>query len=124
MKRFLTLIVVLGIAGGSWFYISYRFFGRETEQPKPMVVTTTKLKEAKKPCTCCPERIEQIRERVRQRREAHEVWARGMLKLYGAIEGMKRIQARDPWMAKRIQRTLDSEKRLGLAPVVSQSLSQ
>lgn len=124
MKTLLALIVLLGIAGGSWFYISHRVFGREADPSKPMVVTTTKLKETKKPCTCCPEQIEQIRERVRKKREARELWARGMLKLYGAAEGMERIQAKDPWLAKRMQLMLDKEKQLDFAPVISQPLSQ
>ena len=124
MKRFLAPIVLIGIAGGAWFYISHGLFEKKTDQSKPMMVTTTKLHEAKKPCTCCSKQIEQVRERVRQRRETHEVWARGMLRLYGTAEGMKRIQAKDPWLVKRIQQTLDKEKRLGLPSVVSQLLSQ
>ncbi len=124
MKKLFTLIVLLGIAGGSWFYISHGLFGRETDQSKPTVATTIKLTKTKKPCASCPEGIEQIRERVRQKRETRELWARGMLRLYGAAEGMKQIQAKDLWLAKRIQRTLDREKQLGLAPVISNSPSQ
>lgn len=110
MKTFFVLIIVLGIIGGSWFYISNELAGRKINQPKLTVAAPTKLVEAKKSCSCCSERLEQIRKRVLQKRKSRELWARGMLTLYSTDEGIKRIAVKDSRLAERIQQRLEKEK--------------
>ncbi len=43
---------------------------------------------------------------------------------YGYEEGMKRIAAKDPGLAKQIQQILEQEKQPNLALAVAQSSSQ
>ena len=72
----------------------------------------------KKKCACCREKLAQSRKIAKQR------WAQEMLASYGYEEGMKRIAAKDPGLAKRIQEIFDREKYPNLAPAVAQSSVQ
>ena len=123
MKTFLGLIIVLGIIGGSWFYISNELAGRKINQPELTVAASTKLVEAKEPCSCCSERLEQIRKRVLRKRKSRELWAQGMLTLYSTDEAIKRIAAKDSRLATRTQQRLERDKG-NLSTVISQRNSK
>ena len=78
----------------------------------------------KKKCLCCREKLAQSRKVAKQRRQARKAWAREMFANYGYEEGMKRIAAKDPGLAKQIQQILDREKQFNPVPVIAQSSSQ
>ena len=77
----------------------------------------------KKTCACCREKLESSKKVAEQRLQARKAWAREMFANYGYEEGMKRIAAKDPRLAKQIQRILEREKQ-SIAPAVAQSSSQ
>lgn len=64
--------------------------------------TSDKKEEA---CACCREKLE----RVKGKRLALEKWARETIATYGYEEGMKRVAAKSPALAKRLQQLLDQE---------------
>lgn len=70
-----------------------------TEDPRP---TTP----PKKRCACCLSELE----KVKQKRKELEMWAREMIATHGYEEGMKRVTAKSPTLAKRVQRLLEKEK--------------
>lgn len=72
-----------------------------TAAPKP---TTT----SKKGCGCCRDSLA----KVKQRRKALEMWAREMIATLGYEEGMKRVNAKSPTLARRVKRLLEEEKRV------------
>ena len=78
----------------------------------------------KKECACCREKLTQSRKVTEQRIQARKAWAREMFVNYGYEEGMKRIAAKDPGLAKQIQQTLEREKQPNLTSAVAQSSSQ
>ncbi|MYC76694.1 hypothetical protein F4X10_13095 [Candidatus Poribacteria bacterium] len=65
---------------------------------------------AKKGCACC----RSAREKVKQRRGALEMWARKMIDTHGYEEGMKRVRAKSPILARRIQDILEKEKKVAI----------
>ena len=99
---------------------------RVSEQNSPRVSTAEqKVKTPnKKKCACCREKLAQSRKVAKQRLQARKAWAREMFANYGYEEGMKRIAAKDPGLAKQIQQILEREKQPNLAPAVAQSSSQ
>lgn len=70
------------------------------------VSADTLLTAEKEPCGCCTDALEKIR----QRRKELEMWAREMVNVHGYEEGMKRVTAKSPTLAKRVQRLLEKEK--------------
>ncbi len=72
----------------------------------------------KKKCACYREKVAQ------QKLQARKAWAREMLANYGYEEGVKRVAAKDPGLAKQIQQILEREKQPNLASAVAQSSSQ
>ena len=74
-----------------------------------------------KKCACCREKLAQSRKVAEQRTQARKAWAREMFANYGYEEGMKRIAAKDPKLAKQIQQILDREKQPNLILAVAQS---
>lgn len=85
----------------------------ETEKAENALPTPAVL-QAKKDCQCCVSTLE----KVRQKRESLEMWAREMINTYGYEDGMKRITAKSKTLAKRIQGILEAEKN-GNESVVS-----
>lgn len=79
---------------------------------------------SKKKCACCRETSLRLREVVKQKRQALEIWARETIANYGYEEGMKRVMAKSPVLAERIQRLLAEEKRSGQTGAISQSPAQ
>ena len=77
-----------------------------------------------KKCACCREKLAQSRKVAEQRIQARKAWAREMFANYGYEEGMTRIAAKDPGLAKQIQQTLEREKQSNLTRAVAQSSSQ
>ena len=67
--------------------------------------STTPLANQKR-CGCCTDALEKIR----QRRKELEMWAREMVDVHGYEEGMKRVTAKSPTLANRVQRILEKEK--------------
>ena len=61
---------------------------------------------------------------MKQKRQALEIWARETIANYGYEEGMKRVMAKSPVLAERIQRLLAEEKRSGQTGAISQSPAQ
>ena len=82
---------------------------------------TVAQESAKKKCKCCDRKVSAAKEKANQRQQERETWARQMITDYGYEEGMERITAKSPWLAKQIQRILDREKRLKQTPAVSES---
>lgn len=78
----------------------------------------------KKQCACCREKLAPSKKVAEQRLQARKAWAREMFANYGYEEGMKRIAAKDPGLAKQIQQILERKKQPNLAPSVAQSSSQ
>ncbi len=66
----------------------------------------------KKKCACCREKLVQSRKVAEQGIQARKAWAREMFANYGYEEGMKRIAAKDPKLAKQIQQLLERKKQL------------
>lgn len=67
MKTFIAIIVLLGIAGGSWLYFSHRI-----SAPKPTVLTspeTESIATVEKNCSCCAKRLARIKTRIQQQRQ-------------------------------------------------------
>lgn len=60
----------------------------------------------KKKCSCCRDSLE----KVKRKRKELEMWARDMIDTYGYEAGMKRVTAKSPVLAKRIQILLEKEK--------------
>lgn len=77
-------------------------------------------KSAEKKCACCNRKLSLAKEKAKQRQQARETWARQMIANHGYEEGMRKIAAKSPWLAKQIQRILDKEKRLGEVPTLSE----
>ena len=73
-----------------------------------------------KKCTCCSETSLRIKEIVKQKRKELELWARDTIANYGYEDGMKRITAKSPALAQRIQRILEQEQKLSQTPAASQ----
>lgn len=63
-----------------------------------------------KKCTCCSKTSLHIKEIVKQKRQELELWARDTIVNYGYEDGMKRITAKSPALAQRIQRLLEQEQ--------------
>lgn len=59
-----------------------------------------------KGCGCCRSTLAKIK----AKRKALEMWAREMIATHGYDEGMKRVTAKSPTLAKRIQRLLEKKK--------------
>jgi len=78
----------------------------------------------KKKCLCCSKQLSVPQEKAKQRQQEREAWARQMIADYGYEEGMKRITAKSPWLARQLQRLLGREKRLGQTTIASQSDTQ
>ncbi len=79
----------------------------ETRQAEVSEVSVgTPITTEKKPCGCCTDGLEIIR----QRRKELEMWAREMVKVHGYEEGMKRVTAKSSTLANRVQRLLEKEK--------------
>ena len=74
---------------------------------------------SKKKCTCCGETRLQIRDFAQKRRVEIEAWARETIRTHGYEEGMKRVTARSPILAKRLQRILE-KGTVPLTPIPSQ----
>ena len=68
--------------------------------------TSTPSLANQKRCGCCTDALEKIR----QRRKELEMWAREMVNVHGYEEGMKRVTAKSPTLANRVQRILEKEK--------------
>ena len=85
------------------------------------VIPATKNITPMKNCACCNKKLSPAQEKAKQRQQARETWARQLIANYGYEEGMKRITAKFPLLAKQMQRILDREKRLGQTSTVSQS---
>lgn len=81
-------------------------------------------KTASKKCACCNRKLTPAQEKSKQRQQARETWAREIIADHGYEEGIKKITAKSPGLAKQIQRILDREKRLGQAPTFSESDTQ
>ena len=73
-----------------------------------------------KKCTCCSETSLRIKEIVKQKRKDLELWARDTIANYGYKDGMKRITAKSPALAQRIQRILEQEQKLSQTSAASQ----
>ena len=61
----------------------------------------------KKKCACCREKLAQSRKAAEQRIQACKAWTREMFANYGYEEGMKRVAAKAPRLAKQIQQILE-----------------
>ena len=72
-----------------------------------------------KKCACCREKLAQSRKGAKQRIQARKAWAREMFANYGYEEGMKRIDAKDPELAKQIQQRLEQKNN----PVLSSNVN-
>ena len=72
--------------------------------------TTRTVKESttskKKKCACCRSTLETIK----QKRKALELWAREMIETHGYEEGIKRVTAKSPTLAKRVLERLETEE--------------
>ena len=119
-------IVLLGLT----FYFPFAQKGTtvpETSATLPQSVqnqekiVAASQKAASKKCACCNQKLSPAQGKAKQRQEQREAWARQMIIDHGYEEGMKRITAKSPWLAKQIQRILDREKRIGQASTASQS---
>ena len=67
MKTFLALIVLLGIAGGLWLYLSHRI-----SDPKPTVLTSPETESTpavEKDCSCCAKRLARLKTRIQQQQQ-------------------------------------------------------
>ena len=67
---------------------------------------TSPLAGEKKGCGCCRSALE----KVKQKRKELEMWAREMINTHGYEEGIKRVTAKSPTLAKRVQLLLEKEK--------------
>ncbi len=76
----------------------------------------------KKNCSCCNKKLIPAQKIAKQRQREKEAWARQIIAENGYEEGMKRITAKSPWLAKQMQRILDREKRLTEPSMLSQSV--
>ncbi|MDE0424106.1 MAG: hypothetical protein OXN25_04470 [Candidatus Poribacteria bacterium] len=72
----------------------------------PQEVTQKPTTLRKKACSCCGDALE----KVKQKRKELEMWARGMIDTHGYEEGMKRVNAKSPTLAERVQSLLEKEK--------------
>jgi hypothetical protein len=125
MKALLVMIILLGVIGASWIFISNGFHSGtrltvETEPLLPMKAGnlapppergTAEGSGDEHSLPCCselPELVERIK-RVQQKQNAQELWGRGMLKFYGTEEGLKRIAAKNPSLAVRLERRIEKE---------------
>ena len=72
-----------------------------------------------KKCACCREKLAQSRKVAKQRIQARKAWAREMFVNYGYEEGMKRIAAKDPGLAKQIQQRLERKNN----PILSSNVN-
>ena len=96
----------------------------EQSSPRPSAAKQKLTISNKRKCACCRKKLAQAKKLVKQRRQARKAWAREMFANYGYEEGMKRIAAKDPGLAKQIQQLLEREKQPNLVPAVAQSSSQ
>lgn len=125
MKR-IFFIICIAVVGGFVFFLTYN--GSSTLKATPSV-SDAKVSEIRKsvsgmqttanthnpkaiteneenePCSCCRKSLEILK----KRRQALEKWARNMIEQYGYEEGMKRVTAKSPVLAKRIQLILEKE---------------
>ncbi|RKU12179.1 hypothetical protein C6502_06655 [Candidatus Poribacteria bacterium] len=85
-----------------------RFSGQNS--PRASVAEQKVKTPNKKKCACCREKLAQSRKVAEQRIQARKAWAREMFANYGYEEGMKRIAAKDPELAKQIQQLLEPQK--------------
>lgn len=129
MKKGVCLFCLVTVIGGFSFFLyqndsspskvpASRLLHRgrvtETLRTQPTEVATppsTPTKNAsttseKKKCGCCRSTLEKIR----QKRKELEIWAREMISTHGYEAGMKRVTAKSPTLAKRIQNLLEKEK--------------
>lgn len=89
----------------------------EPRVPKPTeVVDPTPTAEVKKGCACCRDEMA----RVKATRKALEMWAREMIATHGYDQGMKRVTAKSPGLAKRVQALLEKEKKFAIVVEGSQ----
>ena len=128
MKRiFLGFCIVLVVVSGFVFYFALqrspvvKTIGVPVSQPSRSSgqdssrasVAEQKVKTPnKRKCACCREKLAQSRKVAAQRIQARKAWAREMFANYGYEEGMKRIDAKDPGLAKQIQQFLERKKQL------------
>lgn len=96
----------------------------EHSLPHTSVVEQKLITSDKKKCACCREKLAQAKKVVQQRMQARKAWAREIFANYGYEEGMKRIAAKDPGLAKQVQQILGREKQPNLTPAVARSSSQ
>jgi len=69
--------------------------------------TTTPTTKVKKGCTCCRDALAE----VKAKRKELEMWAREMINTHGYDEGMNRVNAHSPTLAKRVRGLLEKEKK-------------
>ena len=120
MKSFLYSVCIVCMVAGVTFYWHQGLTAQGKRVPSEMShvdkdTAATKKEhvpsvEASPPdengCGCC----KTAREKVRQKRKELEMWAREMIDTHGYDEGMKRVTAKSPTLAKRIQQLLEKEK--------------
>ena len=68
MKKFLVLIVLIGIAGGSWLYLSHSISETKPRvvQPSPATDSTSAVE---KDCFCCAKRLARLKTQIQQQRQ-------------------------------------------------------
>ena len=91
-----------------------RFSGQNSPRASVAEQKVKTLK--KKKCACCREKLAQSRKVAEQRIQARKAWAREMFANYGYEEGMTRIAAKDPGLAKQIQQLLERKKTTQSSP--------
>ena len=125
MKLLFSISCLFTVTIGLSFYLYPRMPAiseatQETLRPieknasRPLATETTQVQPAeklsttdeKKDCACCLSTLAKIKER----RKALEMWAREMIAIHGYEEGMKRVNAKSPTLAKRVQSLLEKEK--------------
>ena len=136
MKNIFYSFCIVVVVSGLAFYLTVSVVNtagvqmnksrRVSEQSSPRTSAAEQKLTAsdKKKCACCREKLAQARKIAKQSLQARKVWAREMFANYGYEEGMKRIAAKDPGLAKQIQQILEREKLPNLTPAVAQSSSQ
>ena len=123
MKKIAPFFCLVTVIGGFIFFLYQRdsspskvpaagfYHGRGvTEPPRPQpseVAAPTSTPSEKKGCGCCSSTLEQIR----QKRAALEMWAREMIHTHGYEAGLKRVTAKSPTLAKRIQNLIEKDKK-------------
>lgn len=125
MKQVFYVFCVLAVIAGLGFYHGTGHVSKNAQISSPREVKTAirtaatevsltetthaqtaETRTQKKRCACCRTTLENIK----QKRKELEMWAREMIDTHGNEDGMRRVTAKSPTLAKRVQGILEQEK--------------